>query len=287
MGEDPSSGESDIMRALLASCQQKTYMVLRTSLKRLLYLKAALRKRNPVAIVAIIISFSGLFVSLFSLYIYLSHATGKLIISVPPQFEVYFEGVREHSQVAEYAEYEKELPQGTYDLKVIRSGFVSFDGPVLVKGGERIRMTFPFTYVNEFTLTYFDEPISVYVVGFDYNTKLASVEAQSVGEIVEKTVRGSKLKQDKFFVYEPMRIDATSHLYASRNRQKILSSSGSKDDCPSVYQWPDGVYSAQINCVFPSLFEQDEMFTHVPGKIVIIVEKKDNSVTSTGMVVDY
>jgi len=276
-----------MMRALLASCQQKICMVLRTFLRRLLYLKAALRKRNPVAITAIVVGFSGLFVSLFSLYIYLSHATGKLIVSVPPQFEVYFEGVREHSQVAEYAEYEKELPPGTYDLKVIRSGFVSFDGPVLVKGGERIRMTFPFTYVNEFTLTYFDEPISVYVVGFDYNIKIASVEGQSVGEIVEKTVRGSKLKQDKFFVYEPMRIDATSHLYASRNRQDVLSSSGSEDDCPPLSQWPDGVYSAQMACVFPSLLEQDEMLAHVPGKIVITVEKKDNSVTSMGMVSVY
>ncbi len=276
------------MRALLASCQQKICMVLRTFLRRLLYLKAALRKRNPVAIIAIVVGFSGLFVSLFSLYISLSHATGKLIVSVPPQFEVYFESLREYYPVTEYTEYEKELPPGIYDLKIIRPGFVSFDGPVLIKGGERIRITFPFTCVNEFTLIYFQEPVPIYAVGFDYDTEGASIDAyQSVREIVEKTVRGSKLIQDRFFVREPIRIDATSHLYASRNRQTVPSSSGSEDDCPPLSQWPDGVYSAQMTCVFPGLREQDELLARVPGKIVITVEKKGNSVTSTGMATGY
>lgn len=272
-----------MLRLLLRSYRQKVCMVLKECLKKFLCVKTTIKRGNLLTIIALVAAFSGLFVSLLSLYIFLTCAKGKLVISVPPKFEVYLEGVLEYFQATENGEYVQELPPGIYDLKIIRSGFVSFDGPVLVNGGKYIRIDFPFTHVNKFTLTHIDEAVCAYVVGFDYKTKMASIGCPSVEELVEKTVRGSKLKQDKYFVYEPVIIDVTRDLYASKYPQTFLSSSAFEDKCPPIYQWPDGVYSASISCSFPNSIEEDEWSTSCPEQITITLEKKNDSVSSIGV----
>ncbi|GAH43983.1 unnamed protein product [marine sediment metagenome] len=209
---------------------------------------------------------------------------GKLVISLPPRFSVYFKGTLEQVQGDEFGEYVKELPPGEYDLMIIRSGFLSFEGPVIVHGGEStelgffppVKVSFPYMCVNKFIVTSGQETVAEGLVGFDYREGGTVRVSSSAEELAEKVVRGTVLKKSKFFAFEPRVIDVTPDLYASINSEGTsVGVPAFGDGYSSIYQWPDGKYSANVDLFCPDFYELGSLRLGIK----ITMEKKGDRVT--------